>query len=527
MRKKTILKLLSAFLVLCIQSATYADVVWGSPVTISNTGVNASSPQVVVDPSGNATAAWLESGVVKASTLPTGGSWGTIATVSGSSASNPILGVDASGNVIATWLESGVVKSATLPSGGSWGSATSLSSSGASQSFHAVDSAGNAAAIWVRNGIIEAAKMPSGGSWSLVVGLTSSGNESSPHLAIGSDGTIIAVWSSSSSGQDNVYSTNGSVSGSWNASPINLFSDIAHHHNYPKVAVDGNGNAIASWFRYTQSGASFSNVFVMAASLPASGSSWSTPTILSTTPSLRNPASLKTKVLFDASGNGYALWITSFNGETFNVESAVLPFGGAWITGGELLQDDRYGFDTNAAINALGDVIATYMFFDGTNIGIQTAETDILDPTTNFYSNPQTISTGSQNGFPRIATGLTGTTFYTTAVWVNFNGSNDMINAATGTKTVVLAPSNVTITQSSTNQGVFTEYFNTVSWTASLDLDLSQYNIYRNGIFITSVGSGTTQFIDRNVVQNGSVTYGVAAENTVHSSSQLVTASFP
>src|SRR5689334_4310685 len=82
------------------------DINWSSPpATLSTTNVNASDPQVVVDANGNTIAAWIESGLLKSSALPSGGSWGSATTISGSTASSPKLALDGSGNATIAWVE--------------------------------------------------------------------------------------------------------------------------------------------------------------------------------------------------------------------------------------------------------------------------------------------------------------------------------------------------------------------------------------------------------------------------------------
>ena len=145
------------------------------------------------------------------------------------------------------------------------------------------------------------------------------------------------------------------------------------------------------------------------------------------------------------------------------------------------------------------------------NVLIQATETDIGGIEQDFFTIPQTISTGSNNGYPRVATTYSGGTVNAAAVWISSDGVNNTISAATGSKTVIAPPTGLSVTQSSTSFGVFTEYYNTVGWTASTDPNIVEYVIYRDGIALTSVASSTVQFIDHNRVQSGSVTYGVSA----------------
>jgi len=76
---------------------------------------------------------------------------------------------------------------------------------------------------------------------------------------------------------------------------------------------------------------------------------------------------------------------------------------------------------------------------------------------------------------------------------------------------------------------VFNEYYNTLSWTASTDPNVVGYVIYRNGTVIFNLNASTTQFIDHNAPQAGTVTgtYGVAARDSQNVQSQIVTVNLP
>ena len=131
------------------------------------------------------------------------------------------------------------------------------------------------------------------------------------------------------------------------------------------------------------------------------------------------------------------------------------------------------------------------------------------------------------NGFPRVASMLNGTTVNAATVWISNNGTNNVILASTGSKTILLAPSSPTVVQSVNNFGVFQEYFNTFSWTASTDPNTVAYNVFRNGSFYVQVPASQLSIIDDNQFQNGPVTYGVAAIDNSHSQSQIVSVNFP
>ncbi len=325
---------------------------WSVPTTISSTGVDSTAPLVVIDSGGNATAVWIEGTTLKSSSLPFGGSWGSLTSLSGSGATNPNIGVDSGGNVTAVWLEGGVVKTANLPFGGSWSSSTSISLSGASELALDVDSTGNAAAVWTRGGQIESAQQPFGGGWSFV-SILSGTSSNHPAVALGGSGQIVAVWHSVVSGQDNVLSAVGSIGGSW-GSPLTVNAAI-DSSNYPTVAVDASGNTVALFFSYVQSGGSFSRVFPMVSSLASGGTQWSTPFVLDDE-SFRDPADLMNVVDFDSDGNAFALWTSSYDGSLFNVVAAKRPQGRDWTDSSALVLNNLYAFQDSISLHPSGDL---------------------------------------------------------------------------------------------------------------------------------------------------------------------------
>lgn len=516
------------FLMLLSPHWIFADISWDAPQQISTSNVNASQPMVVEDSSGNATAIWIEGTSLVSKFLPLGGSWSSASVLTTTASSSLQHAVDGSGNVIALWIENNVVYSARLPFGGSWGTKTAISGSGASQARLSVNSNGDAVAIWTRNMFIESAVQSSGGSWSLVSMLSSNGVDDHPDVALGEDGSMVAVWHTlDQNGADTIHYSNGNALGSWNAEGSLLSQSPAMHHHYPRVAIDGNGDATAVWFRFSHIGSVYSNVQLISASLEGSSNTWSNiPAILSST-GLRNPAFLQAEVRYDASGNVMALWSNSYDGKSFSVESAVMPLGKGWQTGGALTLNDVYSYRADLAVDSTGHAIVAYMYFDSTNLNIQAVETDITNPQPNFYSIPITISTGTNNGFPRVAFSTQGSTLNAIAVWEGFDGTNTIIKAATGNRSVILPPTNLSVVQNSNNFGIFTEYANTISWTLSPSPDVSSYIIFRNGFEIAGVDGNTNQFVVDNAVQNGTVTYGVLAIDNNNAQSTMATINYP
>lgn len=505
-----------------------ANLNWNTPDTLSTPMVDATSPKIVMDSSGNLTMIWLESGgALQANYMPAGGSWGSITTVVASGASSPMLAVDqSSGSATAAWVEGGVVKTATAANG-SWGSASALSSSGASDPQIAVDNSGNVANLWVRNGFIEAS-VNAGNITTL-----SPANSSHPVVAIGADGTVVALWSSlDSSSNSFIQSSKQTIGGSW-GTPKNVVQlSTAFQSGFPALAVDARGNALATAYRYQINNGEYINVGVYASLLPAGASAWQAiPTLLSaSSDGLRNPADFFNKVVFDQEGNALAMWGMSYDDSTFSIESATLPLGGIWSTPVPNVQNGLYAFSADISANALGAVVSAYMFWDGSNLTIQNSEANISGVLGSSISwpSPVQISTLSNNAYPKIASLYSDGVMSAAAAWESFDGTNTIVQAATGSRTTTETPSDLTITPSSTDLGVYTDNANIISWSPSSSPNLAGYGVYFNGTVFAFVSPSTLE-VTLHSINNPSTpaTYGVAAIDNDTTQSEIITTVYP
>ncbi|MBX7067287.1 MAG: hypothetical protein K1X28_08660 [Parachlamydiales bacterium] len=503
---------------------------WGAPDIVSATMADVSDHRIVIDSSGNVTVIYIEAGVLKANTLPQGGSWGTPVTLSVMTASDPSLAVDSSGNVTAVWVDGGVVNTAIYTPMGGWGSATALSAIGTAATARvALSSNGDIVVVWQRSGFIESITKLVGGAWGLV-SILSPANSDNPALSIGDDGTVVVVWHTNSVSGNLTMSASKQISGAWNAAKSMIAVSPAFYHNYPRVSVDKHGNAEAVWFRYQYDATTgdYIGVVLISASLPANAPSWSAiPTQLSNI-GTRNPADLKAKIQHDSQGNVVAIWSISYDNSNFFIESALKTVGGQWTTPGTVIASSKYSYQGDLSVNGLNDAVIAYMDFDGSNVIIQSNEANVSGVlTTLFWPSPITVSAGSDNSYPRISSVYANSQVSAGASWINYSGGFKVLQVATGTRSTVSPPTNVAVQQSSINFGVFQDYYNTISWTASTDPNVIGYVIYRDGAVIVQLTADMTQFEDHNAIQNGAVVYGIAAVDFNETQSDIVTVSYP
>jgi len=496
------------------------------PKVLSQNNVDAADPQITIDPVGNSYAIWTENGVVKARNKSFDGEWSSTSTLSGSHASSASLVVDKSGNATAIWVENGIVKARVKSINTNWKTAKTLSANGSASPAICVDLGGNIIAAWTRQGNIETATKLFLQQWTSSVKINST-NAKSPVIALGGSGTnakAFVVWQGLAQNKKVIYASEKTLSGPWQAQTV--ISLREHLADKPFVDVDGNGNALAIWYAYDVAGKNFSNVTVHTAAKPNGSQSWDAVTILSK-PGIRNPETLKALVAFDNVGNAIAFWNTSFDDETYTLESAVKSVVGPWGEPVNLVDPNLYAFAADLAVTSFGDVLGLYMFYNGSSLNIQSIESHINGFVNNVWSVPITVSLGSNNAYPKIAAALIGNQIHASAIWTTNDGGNNHVVASTGTKTLTAPPSNLQVMEDVHNFGVFKEYNNRLSWDPSIDPNTARYLVFRQGIFIGEVGADVNEYIDNNRVLDASVSYSLTAIDHQQTQSRTVSISFP
>jgi len=502
------------------------DLTWGLPQVLSTAGLDASNPRIGMDGNGNLIAAWIENGRVVAKTQPFNGTWEEFPiSISEIGASSLELVVDLSGNATTIWNQAGMIQSASLPLNGSWTMPMDLSDEKASSPQIAVDSFGNIAAIWVCDGVIQSMIKPFNVAWpSAPISFPTSLSDS-PQIAIGDGGTIVAVWHSKNvSGSDVIFTNYTHLEGNWLSSP-GIISDDNYSCVYPQVAVKEDGSAMAAWYRYDRSGVNYSNVIVQTAFSNPLGV-WSEPTDLSN-PGYKNPGELILHVSYNSIGIGMVLWSNSYDYCTFSLEGSVYD-SIRWIPTIEFVNSNAYLYDQNFTVSPQGYARAAYMMRDSASglPVVQAFEANTFAVVPN-HGAQVTISNGGSNGYPRITGGQVGSNRYVSAIWLNNNGSNNAVQVAAAQDSVIVPPTPLAVIQRSYDCGLFTEYYNTLSWQGTIAAGASNWLIFRNGVWIGETAIDVFAFTDQNVAQNEPMTYGVAIQLENGDQSSIATIEFP
>jgi len=407
---------------------------WLAPVDVSDPGQNAVSVQVAVDSQGTVIAVWQRFNgthqIVQAAARPAGvATFGAPQNLTdiGQNASSPHVVVDDQGNATAVWRRSNgthtIVQAATRPAGAtSFGSSQDLSAPGqhAFAPQVAVDVQGNVTAVWHRfngaNTIVQTATRPAGApAFGSPQNLSAVGEDAGyADIVVNDDGRAIVVWERSNGTHTIVQAATRLADAASFGAPQDL-SVPGQNADAAQVAVDGQGNATAVWER-----SNGTHTIVQAASRPAGASLFDSPQDLS---GIGQSAAVP-QVVADAQGKVTAAWHRS-DGTHDVVQSATRPMGAAAFDPPLNLSDvGQDAFSVQLAVESKGDTTAIWERFNGAEYVIQAA---MRPAGAALFGAPQDLSAAGQDaGSAQLAVGAQGDP---TTVWARSNGSNYIVQA--------------------------------------------------------------------------------------------------
>jgi hypothetical protein len=329
---------------------------------LSDRAVDASFPRLASG-AGGTVALWREQHgddwlVYAASSDANSAAWSTPSRLSspGADALDAQVALASNGDALAIWDGSDgahqIVQSASRPAGKDWTAAQNVSAPGA-DAYHsqvALGPGGSAVAVWSRSdgnrNVIQAAVLPAGGPWGAAVDLSDPDNVTrSPQVAVGGDGTAVAVWQRSDGDYSTIHSSVLAPGGAWSA-PLRL-SVPGGEASSPRVAMDDAGDALAIWRWYDGLN------WIIASSFRPAGHDWQRVRQVSVAGISARPAGLA----MNGSGRAVAIWA-----ESTGLWSSRFGANGRW--GGERqVEDDSggpIGGAPSVAINASGDETALW-----------------------------------------------------------------------------------------------------------------------------------------------------------------------
>jgi hypothetical protein len=290
---------------------------WEKPKSLGASDLSPPSDQrIAMSPDGSALVAFLQADAVKPRVWVTGatltGAWAAPAMVDTAGGALPEVALAANGHAVVTWIETQGPSTAALWAsrnvGAGWTAPVRVTTDTGlvSQSVRVVtDGSGNATAVWsqviaTRTTVRSARLDDATGTWDAPVSLSSAAVDAfAEDVAGDSKGNAVVVW----------YEKNGGVhanrfdaaKGTWSG-PADVTATLPQTVSaQPRVAIDGNGNAIAVWLE-VPAGKAEKRVF--AAHSTATG--WGTPISMMSDPNAyTNEAAV---IAVDIKGEATAVW---------------------------------------------------------------------------------------------------------------------------------------------------------------------------------------------------------------------------
>jgi hypothetical protein len=261
---------------------------------------------------------------------------------------DPQIAVDSNGNIVAVWSQhdgtyNSIFANRYVADAGRWGDAGFVDSNGYVAFYPqvALDANGNAIVVWEQWVLSDTVYHGFGnrydadaGVWGSVVRIERMPGQtqaSGMQVAFDTHGDAIAVWYQDDGTRFNVYSNRFSAdAGRWgDAGEIETGTGGV---NYPRVAVDSNGNAVAVWMQYDGTYSSiYANRFSVATGL------WGDAGVIEQN---AGNAWYYAFVAVDSSGNAVAVWRqdggTAENiwANRYNVDAGLWGDAGIIQTGG-------------------------------------------------------------------------------------------------------------------------------------------------------------------------------------------------
>jgi hypothetical protein len=358
---------------------------WSGATTVEISAESADQPHVSYNASGHAMAVWTQfDGIVTSI-------WGSkfdqpsntwrkaalVEQITGGNAAGPKVSVDAAGNALVVWQQRvtggasqwSIYANHYRISTGTWATAEPIETGTAGDAVApkvVVDAGGNGLAVWrqfdgAHADVWANRYTASTTSWGTPTLLESddTGNADAPRIAMDGDGNAIAVWSQKVFGWNSILANRFTTStGSWGTATLVETNDTSNA-KFPEIAVDSTGNAMVVWREDTAPSRIASNRFNMGAG------TWGTPALIDTGASVAtSPA-----VAMDGYGNALAAWTQGDDAMANRFDAGTGTWGAP-----VLIEANNMGpvgvYDVVIAADKAGNAIAVWDQFDGIQTNI-------------------------------------------------------------------------------------------------------------------------------------------------------------
>jgi hypothetical protein len=399
--------------------------------TLSDPNQIAETPQVAVDPQGDAIVVWrLFDGTnwrIQARRRASSGTLGPVQTLSkvGEDAERPQVAVDPNGNAVVVWERSDGtnerIQARRRSTSGTLGPVQTLSGSGESAFSPdvAMDMKGNALVGWQRSDgtdyRVQIRRRSAAGTLGPVQTLSDAGEGAEPpQLAVVAGGNAVVVWGRSDGLSNRIQVRGRSASGTLSA--VRTLSDAGQTAEAPQVAVDIGGNAVAVWARSDGVNSRIQSAFLLGVQTLSVAGQNGAPDLA-----------------VDGMGNAIVVWIRFQLGGSHPVIQARRRSASGTLSSVQTLSKaDAY--DPRVALDPDGNAIVVWQRSDGTNNRVQSRRRSA----SGTLSAVQTLSKAGQDALdPEIVLDHHGNAI---VVWRRFDGANWRIQARRRSASGTLGP---------------------------------------------------------------------------------------
>jgi hypothetical protein len=350
---------------------------WGIAEQIEQAAEDSTSPQVAVDAGGNAVAVWryfyFGLPIMVSNRYVPGTGWGPAELIHTNYGyvRHPQIAGDAAGNAVVVWMQDDGTRNSILSNryvaGTGWGTDELIETEDLDAEYPqvAVDGSGNAVAVWMQSDLIRyniwSNRYVAGTGWSAAELIeTGKGNAEYPQVAVDGVGNAVAVWQQYDGTRNNIWSNRYVPRTGWSAAEL-IETNNAGSAERPQVAVDDSGKFVAVW--HQSDGIQYTNIW---SNRYVAGTGWETAKLVET----HEGDALNPQVAVDGVGNAVVVWQQS-DGTRYNIWSNRYVVGTGW-SATELVETDnsRNASTPQIAVDVSGNAVAVWHQSDGTRSNI-------------------------------------------------------------------------------------------------------------------------------------------------------------
>jgi hypothetical protein len=199
------------------------------------------------------------------------------------------------------------------------------------------------------------------GAWGTAVLIeTESGTADYPQVAVDAVGNAVAVWGQWDGTRWNIWANRYEAGTGW-GSAVLIETDNSGNAVHPQIAVDVAGNAVAVWY---QSDGTWENIW---ANRYEAGTGWGSAVLIETDDS---GSASGAQVAVDGAGNAVAVW-DQLDGTRYNIWANRYEAGTGWGSA-VLIETDNSGSvsEPQVAVDGGGNAVAVWYQNDGTRNNI-------------------------------------------------------------------------------------------------------------------------------------------------------------